>query len=135
MGEPKRLHYLSEKVNYGGQVCTRGYMINDLHKIMPERCVQMYLIGHASFERRKRQMNYKLNSRPFALLCEALRRHTRFNLRDLKKPLSEAWTGLGTYTDYKPAIVADLMTYVHRPNPRCIQWWRLTDRGAAIVQQ
>lgn len=80
-------------------------------------------------------MNYKLLSKQHTLLCEALRRHTRFNLRDLKKPLNEAWTGLGTYTDYKPAIVADLMTYVHKPNPRCDQWWKLTDKGAAIVQQ
>lgn len=43
--------YLSEKVTYGGLICTRGQMINHLRKVLPnERCVQMYLIGHAQFE-------------------------------------------------------------------------------------
>ena len=79
-------------------------------------------------------MNYKLSTNQHYLLCEALRRYTRFNLLDLKYPLDKAWTGLGSYTTYKPALNANLMTYIHEPNPRCIQWWKLTEKGAAIVQ-
>lgn len=42
--------YLSEKVNYGGQACTRGQMIKELRETAPnERCVQMYLAGHSHF--------------------------------------------------------------------------------------
>jgi len=51
------------------------------------------------------------------------------------KPLTEAWTGLGTYTTYKPAYDADLMTYATGPNPGYVTWWKLTNKGAAIVQQ
>lgn len=40
--------YLSEEVMFGGEICTRGHMINELRKIAPnERCVDMFLIGHA----------------------------------------------------------------------------------------
>ena len=70
------------------------------------------------------------------LLCEALRRHTRFNLHgtDLRKPLTEAWTGLGSYSEYRTVLDAGLMTYATRPNPGYITWWKLTESGAKIVQ-
>lgn len=78
---------------------------------------------------------YKLTTRQHRLLCEALRRQTRFNMRDRKYPLAFAWLGLGTYTTYKPAIDAGLMTYVHKPNPGHAQWWKLTEAGERIVQK
>lgn len=47
--------YLSEKVSYGGLICTGGQMINHLREVCPnERCVQAYLIGHAQFEQAER---------------------------------------------------------------------------------
>jgi len=76
-------------------------------------------------------MNYKLKSKEHYLLCEAIRRYTRFHPG---KSLDKAWTGLGTYTTYKPALTAGLMEYVHEPNPGAPQWWRLTAKGIAIVQ-
>mgnify|MGYP001570460100 FL=1 len=76
----------------------------------------------------------RLSVRQHGLLCEALRRQTRFNLHDLKKPLTEAWTGLGLATDYKPAVDAGLMTCATKLNPGYMTWWKLTEPGAKIVQ-
>lgn len=76
----------------------------------------------------------KLTKRQHILLCEALRRHTRFNLRDLKKPLGEAWTGLGRETEYRPALNAGLMERVHPANFPHLEWWRLTEQGVKIVE-
>jgi hypothetical protein len=72
----------------------------------------------------------------YRLLLEALRRwlFTPGQPHLGSERLDEAWLGLGTYTVYKQAIEAGLMTYVHKPNPGYIQWWRLTPKGAAIVQ-
>ena len=67
------------------------------------------------------------------LLVAALRRHTRFNLTDLKKPLTEAWTGLGSKTTYRSVLEAGLMTYATTPNPRYSTWWKLTPSGAVII--
>ena len=77
----------------------------------------------------------KLGKRQHWLLCEALRRHTRFNLHDLKKSLGEAWTGLGPYSQYKPVLDAGLMTYATEPHPGYMTWWRLTEQGEKIVQE
>lgn len=77
---------------------------------------------------------YKLGAAQHRLLREALRRHICFNLADLRKPLTEAWLGLGSYSTYKPAIKAGLMTYVHEPHPGHTQWWKLTELGARIVR-
>ncbi len=65
-------------------------------------------------------------------LKEALRRFEMFN-RD--KTLKDAWTGLGTATDYKLVVKAGLMEHVHGPNPRYLCWWRLTDAGVVRVQE
>lgn len=52
--------YLNEKVMFGGEICTRGHMINELRRIAPnERCVQMYLVGHAQFEQAERIRTHK----------------------------------------------------------------------------
>lgn len=65
------------------------------------------------------------------LLREALRRYTRFGEG---KPLTSAWTGLGSASQYKPAVSLGLMECATSPNPGYMTWWRLTERGAAIVQ-
>jgi hypothetical protein len=67
------------------------------------------------------------------LLREALRRFTRFHQAE-GKPLTEAWTGLGTATEYEPVVQAGYMTVATSPNPGYMTWWRLTDKGAEIVQ-
>jgi len=80
-------------------------------------------------------MSYKLNWVQYQLLLEALR---RFTMRDRNKTLRYEWTGLGTYAVYRPVIEADLMESIDAPKlckaRRLDQWWRLTDKGAAIVQ-
>lgn len=74
----------------------------------------------------------KLTERQKAYLLEALRRYTRFHNGE---ELIKAWTGLGSYTQYKSVVDAGLMTRVHAPNPGYMVWWKLTDKGAAIVQR
>ena len=77
----------------------------------------------------------KLSNRQHALLVEALRRHTRFNLKvdGLGMPLTEAWTGLGSATTYQPAVDAGLMVCATELNPGHTTWWKLTVKGALIV--
>ena len=75
----------------------------------------------------------KLTKRQHRILVEALRRHTRFNMHDLNKPLTEAWTGLGSMTEYRPALDAGLMTCATQLHPGFSVWWKLTTRGALIV--
>lgn len=70
-------------------------------------------------------------SRAHWLLREALRRYTMFGEG---KPLILAWTGLGSATQYEPAVRLGLMEYATRPNPGYATWWRLTIKGAQIVQ-
>jgi len=67
------------------------------------------------------------------LLCEALRRFSRFG-KDYDNKITKAWTGLGCYSRYKPALDAGLMTYATSPNPGFMTWWNLTRRGARIVR-
>lgn len=74
----------------------------------------------------------KLTSRQESLLQEALRRHIHFYSG---WELTDAWTGLGCRTAYKPVLSAGLMTWVHdEPRFRCMGWLRLTESGAEIVQ-
>ena len=73
----------------------------------------------------------KLGAAQERLLLEALRRYINWHQGE---PLTEAWTGLGSYTTYKPAVDAGLMTYATKPNPGYTTWWRLTDKGATYVQ-
>jgi len=76
-----------------------------------------------------------LKCQQHTLLCEALRRYTRFGIGD-GKSLTEAWTGLGFTSYYKIALETGLMTYIDgdKPYPRILHWFRLTDKGAKIVQ-
>jgi hypothetical protein len=67
------------------------------------------------------------------LLCEALRRYSKFSdYKDIA--LTSAWTGLGSATQYKPALDKDLMTYATTPNPGFMTWFKLTPLGAQYVQ-
>jgi len=68
------------------------------------------------------------------LLEEALRRYVMFHNGE---PLTEAWTGLGYKTTYRPAVEAGLMEWIHGEEPpdRAPQWLRLTGAGAEIVQR
>ena len=74
-------------------------------------------------------MAKKLGRQQHRKLCEALRRYTRFGEG---KPLTEAWTGLGSATDYRPGD--GLMEIATSSNPGYSTWWRLTPKGAALVQ-
>lgn len=75
----------------------------------------------------------KLGRRQLDLLLEALRRYTRFGIRD-KESLTGAWTGLGSMSTYAPCLNAGLMVCATSPNPGYSTWWRLTEKGARIVQ-
>jgi len=74
----------------------------------------------------------KLTSKQRALLQGAMRRYTVFHPGE---SLTEAWTGLGSRTTYKPVLNAGLMEWVREPKPRCTGWLRLTEAGATIVQE
>lgn len=73
----------------------------------------------------------KLGTRQYALLREALRRYSQFHKG---KPMTEAWTGLGVASVYAPVVRAGYMELVHEPNRGYDSWWRLTPKGATIVQ-
>jgi len=76
----------------------------------------------------------------YYVLCEALRRYTRFHQGEaLKNP--NCWVGHGSASAYKQAIVEGYMRYATDfggrdvgPRPRRDGWLALTDKGAAIVQ-
>ena len=63
------------------------------------------------------------------LLCEAVRRITRFNDG---KPTG-CYHGLGYATDYRPVLQAGLMKPVGKLEPRHISWFVLTAAGEEIV--
>lgn len=66
-------------------------------------------------------------------MVEALRRWTRFGT-DQGNPRA-GWTGLGFETEYKPAVTAGLMVRDGYYPPRCMGWYNVTDKGAAILRQ
>ena len=76
-------------------------------------------------------MIMKLGTTQLELLLEALRRYTRFHQGEV---LTEAWTGSGSYSEYRPCLKAGLMDYAVEPNPGYSTWWKLTDKGAVVVQ-
>jgi len=80
----------------------------------------------------------RLGCRQLNLLLEALRRFTRFvdseGRRTGGDELTRAWTGLGSASAYAPVVNAGLMTVATSPNPRYSTWWRLTEKGAKVVQ-
>lgn len=79
-------------------------------------------------------MTQKLTAQQRRLLTEALRRWQQFNHTG-GNTLTTAWTGLGYASDYKPVVDAGLMEFIGKYEKRCMGWLRLTEAGAAIVQQ
>jgi hypothetical protein len=82
-------------------------------------------------------MARRLGSRQESLLGEAARRWMMGERRDRRlggDTLTTAWTGLGTLTDYRTMTCAGLMRPATSADKGCACWWRLTDKGAAIVQ-
>ena len=75
-----------------------------------------------------------LTARQEQLLMEAARRWIIIDDTHRAKGIRWAWTGLGSATYYKPVVDAGLMEIATRPNPGHLTWWRLTDKGAAIVR-
>lgn len=75
----------------------------------------------------------KLGRRQKAILLEAARRWLRSADRGRKQALTSEWTGLGSATTYASVLSAGFMIQVE-PHPGTTTWWRLTDKGAAIVQ-
>ena len=81
----------------------------------------------------KRKDGVQLNSNEHWLLCEALRRFSRFG-HDYGNKITMAWTGLGSASQYRAALDAGFMTYATSPNPGFMTWWKLTRKGARIVR-
>ncbi len=78
----------------------------------------------------------KLTFRQRELLTEALRRWQNFGPPHTGgDTLTTAWTGLGYASQYKPVVDAGLMEFIGKYEKRCLGWLRLTEAGAAIVQQ
>lgn len=63
-------------------------------------------------------------------MVEACRRYTHFHTGE---PILEAWTGLGTATDYNVIQSEGFMTVATKLNPGHDIWWKLTPAGAKIV--
>ena len=77
-------------------------------------------------------MSKALTKNQRLLLMEAARRYLRFHKGE---SLTEAWTGLGSVSTYKPAINAGFMrTHDGKMDARISHWWILTEKGAAIVK-
>lgn len=77
---------------------------------------------------------YRLGRRQHGLLVLAVCRYTQFGNGE---PLHEAQTGLGTMTEYKPVLQAGYMERAdtYKECRGALRLFRLTDKGAAIVQQ
>ena len=76
---------------------------------------------------------YPLGVRQKALLREALRRWEMHNVGRRDRVITEAWTGLGSATQYAPVVNAGLMECATQLNPNCITWWRLTEKGVMAL--
>ncbi len=84
---------------------------------------------------------FQLTVRQSQLLKEAHRRWMMRRPEDryLKrsgvaaKCITEAWTGLGSATHYKPVFDAGLMEPVHGPHPGNSIWWKLTEKGVLAM--
>ena len=73
-----------------------------------------------------------LSKHQYGAMVEALRRWTRFGKSDDPKAY---WTGLGFETEYKAAVKAGLMVRDGHYGPRCMGWYNVTDKGAAVLRQ
>ena len=93
-------------------------------------------------------MQRKIGRRQRLLILEAARRwlietqsvfsnnvpsRISFIAKDNRKGMVNAWTGIGTQSDYQTVVDAGLMTYVHFCHGST-KWWRMTNKGADLVQ-
>ncbi len=95
-------------------------------------------------------MHRKLGKMQRVLMLEAARRwlqETRylyvdtvearaaFTAANQEKRMAEAWTGVGTKSEYQTVVNAGLMTQNQGCRHGGTKWWRMTDKGAALVQR
>lgn len=78
-------------------------------------------------EKRKPKMTWAR----LRLLCEAVRRITRF----ADSTIGGSYHGLGYPTDYSPVTKAKWMRPIREEQPREMRWYRLTPEGQAIVNR
>lgn len=79
-------------------------------------------------------MDNNLTHNQRTLLLEAARRWLKAVQADKKKNITDAWTGLGFRSEYKCVSDAGLMEDATNCPPMTQTWWKLTERGAQIVQ-
>lgn len=77
----------------------------------------------------------KLTQKQINLLVEAMRRWVTFHENTPGRTLTSAWTGLGYATEYRRVTSTRLMEPVTGGGKGCLNWYRLTPAGAAIVQK
>ena len=78
-------------------------------------------------------MRIKLGQQSYRCLLEAFRRLAMGN-NPTRQSVTEAWTGLGSVSEYRQAWLHGYMEPVYPPLvPRVKQWWKLTRKGAEIV--
>ena len=75
-----------------------------------------------------------MKMKTYNLMIEALRRYCMFHPGE---PLHQAWIGLGTEADYRPAIKDELMKWHDnkQPPPRCAGWLVLTEKGQEVIMR
>ena len=77
--------------------------------------------------------DFVLGVRQKRLLREAARRWKLTSYGTNQRKLTEAWTGLGSATEYAPVVRAGYMECATSLNPNCITWWRLTEKGVLAL--
>lgn len=95
-------------------------------------------------------MHKKLGPRQRSLMIEAARRwlqETRylyvdtvearaaFTAANQEKRMVEAWTGVGTKSEYRTVVNGGLMAINLGCRHRSTRWFRMTEKGAALVQR
>jgi len=70
-----------------------------------------------------------MTARNMDIMLEAVRRHTLNSETNRYKSLGEKWLGLGSKSEYQPALTAGLMRWVSIPSRGCQGWLRLTPLG------
>jgi hypothetical protein len=73
-----------------------------------------------------------MTARAMDLMVEAVRRHTMNSEGNRHKPLGEKWLGLGSKTEYAPALDQGLMQWVSVPQRGCQGWLKLTPLGENV---
>jgi hypothetical protein len=72
----------------------------------------------------------KIKAQTKRCLEEAKRRYQQFHPDEV---MTDAWTGLGFKREYKQAWDDGFMEPATKTIPRCMNWWKLTPKGANVV--